>query len=60
MLETWTIQQKFDFYNSNLVRLDGFYGISILVSYLMPNPLYKYILYMYDLFFGGFMAYQLL
>ena len=27
----------------------GFYGISTLVGYLMPNPLYTYILNIYDL-----------
>ena len=35
--------------------LVGFYGISTIVGYLMPNPLYTYILNIYDL---GFMAYQ--
>ena len=29
--------------------LVGFYGISIIVGYLMPNPLYTYILNIYDL-----------
>ena len=29
--------------------LVGFYGISTLVGYLMPNPLYTYILNIYDL-----------
>ena len=28
----------------------GFYGISTIVGYLMPNPLYTYILNIYDLF----------
>ena len=27
----------------------GFYGISTIVGYLMPNPLYTYILHIYDL-----------
>ena len=36
----------------------GFYGISTIVGYLMPNPLYKYILNIYDLVWFGFMAYQ--
>ena len=27
----------------------GFYGISIIVGYLMPTPLYTYILNVYDL-----------
>ena len=28
--------------------LVGFYGISTIVGYLMPNPLYKYTLNMYN------------
>ena len=36
----------------------GFYGISTIVGYLMPNPLYTYILNIYDLVGLGFMAYQ--
>ena len=38
--------------------LDGFYGISTIVGYLMPNPLYTYILDIYDIVWMGFMAYQ--
>ena len=38
----------------------GFYGISTIVGYLMPNPLYTYMLNIYDLVGLGFMAYQLL
>ena len=38
--------------------LVGFYGISTIVGYLMPNPLYTYILNIYDLAWLGFMAYQ--
>ena len=38
--------------------LVGFYGISTIVGYLMPNPLYTYILIIYDLVWLGFMAYQ--
>ena len=38
--------------------LAGFYGISILVGYLMPNSLYTYISNIYDLVGLGFMAYQ--
>ena len=38
--------------------LIGFYGISTIVGYLMPNPLYTYILNLYDLVGLGFMAYQ--
>ena len=37
-----------------------FYGISTIVGYLMPNPLYTYILDIYDLVELGFMAYQAL
>ena len=36
----------------------GFYGISTIVGYLMPNPLYTYILNIYDLVWLSFMAYQ--
>ena len=32
--------------------------ISTIVAYLMPNPLYKYILNIYDLDGFGFMAHQ--
>ena len=35
-----------------------FYGISIIIGYLMLNPLYTYILYIYDLVLFGFKAYQ--
>ena len=35
-----------------------FYDISTIVGYLMPNPVYTYILNMYDLIWLGFMAYQ--
>ena len=38
--------------------LVGFYGISTIVGYLMPNPLYTYTLNIYDLVWLGFMAYQ--
>ena len=38
--------------------LVGFYGISTIVGYLMPNLLHTYILNIYDLFWLGFMAYQ--
>ena len=46
---------------SNLVFRFGlvwFYGISTIVGYLMPNPLYTYILDIYDWVWFGFMAYQ--
>ena len=35
-----------------------FYGTSILIGYLMPNPVYTYILNIYYLGWLGFMAYQ--
>ena len=35
-----------------------FYGISTIVGYLMPNPLYTNILNIYGLVGFGFMAYQ--
>ena len=38
--------------------LVGFYGISTIVGYLMPNPLHTYILNIYNLIWFGFMAYQ--
>ena len=37
--------------------LVGFYGISTILGYLMPNPLYTYILDIYDLVPLGFMVY---
>ena len=42
------------------VWLVWFYGISTIAGYLMPNPLYTYVLNIYDLVWLGFMAYQLL
>ena len=36
----------------------GFYGISTLVGYLMPNLIYIYILNLYDLVWLVFMVYQ--
>ena len=38
--------------------LIGFNCISTITVYLMPNPLYTYILDIYDLLWLGFMAYQ--
>ena len=35
--------------------LVGFYGVSTIVGYLMPNPLYTYILNIYDLVWLGFL-----
>ena len=36
----------------------GFYGIPTIAGYLRPNPLYTYILNIYDLIWLSFMAYQ--
>ena len=41
-----------------LFGLVGFYGVSTIVGYIMPNPLDIYILNIYDLVMLGFMAYQ--
>ena len=38
--------------------LIGFYGTSTIVGFLMPNPLYTYILNIYDLVWLDFMAHQ--
>ena len=38
--------------------LVGFYGISTIVGYLMPNPLYTYILNIYDFVWFDFWAHQ--
>ena len=46
------------FGQSDWFGLVWFYGISSIVDYLMPNPLYTYILNIYDLVWLGFMAYQ--
>ena len=35
-----------------------FYGISTIVGYFMPNPIYTYILNVYELVYWSFMAYQ--
>ena len=35
-----------------------FYGISTIVAYLMPNPLFTYILDIYHLISLGFTVYQ--
>ena len=39
-------------------RFIGFYGISTILGYLMSNPLYTYILNIYDLVLLDIMAYQ--
>ena len=38
--------------------LVGFYGISAIIGYVMPNPFYTCISNIYDLVWLGFMAYQ--
>ena len=38
--------------------LVGFYGISTIIGYLMPNPLYTYLSNIYDFVWFGFMVYQ--
>ena len=38
--------------------LVGFYGMLTLIDYLILNPLYTYILSIYDVVRLGFMAYQ--
>ena len=38
--------------------LVGFYDISTIVVYFMPNPVYTYILNIWDLFWSVFIAYQ--
>ena len=38
--------------------LVGFYDISTIVGYLIPNPVYTYTLNIHDLVWLGFMAYQ--
>ena len=43
-------------FSKNAVQQVWFDGISTIVGYLMPNPLYTYILNMYDLVGLGFMA----
>ena len=49
---------KLFFSSSKMIGLVRFYGISIIVGYLMPNTLYTYTLNIYDLVWLGFMAYQ--
>ena len=46
--KTWT----------TLTMFGLFYGISTIAGYLTPNPLYTYILNIYDLVWFGFMAFQ--
>ena len=45
-------------FNFDWFGLVGFYSISTIVGYLMLNPLYTYVLNIYDLVLLGFMAYQ--
>ena len=39
--------------------LVGFYGISTIVGYLMPNPFYTYILNIYDLVWFGWVLWHI-
>ena len=48
------VASPLDYLNS----LGWFYGLSTIVGYLMPNPVFTYILNIYDLVKFGFMAYQ--
>ena len=41
-----------------MIGLGWVYGISTIVGYLMPSPLYIYILNIYNLVWFSFMAYQ--
>ena len=45
-------------YVFNWIGLAGFYSISAIVGYLMSNPVYTYILNIYDLVWLDFIAYQ--
>ena len=45
-------------YPMNFVWFGYINGISTIVGYSMPNPLYTYISNIYDLALLGFMAYQ--
>ena len=45
-------------YRMYMICWVGFYGISTIVGYLVPKPLYTYILNIMDLVWLGFMAYQ--
>ena len=38
--------------------LVGIYGISTIVAYLLPNPIYTYMLNINNLVWMGFMVYQ--
>ena len=48
---------KFSLYILDIYDLVWFYGISSIVGYLMPNPLYTNILDLYGLFWLGFIVY---
>ena len=41
-----------------VIWLVGFYGISAIMGYFIPNLLYTYMSYIYALVWLGFMAYQ--
>ena len=50
--------RKFNILSRTVKDLVVFYGISTLVGYLMLNPVYTYILNVYDLVWFCFMEYQ--
>ena len=57
----WLFNAKSYFYiyiRYIIFGLVGFYGISTILGYLMPNPVFTNILNIYDLVWLGFMAYQ--
>ena len=65
MYTKWNLMQNFsksqntkNQQNCIWFGLIGFYGISTIVGYLIPDPLYTYILNIYDLLWFAFMAYQ--
>ena len=52
------ICKQLEFQVTVFLGLVWFDGTSTIVGYLMPNPLYTYILNIYDLVGFGFMAHQ--
>ena len=59
-LVLWHIEycRLFNTKSSLYIYIKYIYGISTIVGYLILNPLYSYILNIYDLVWLGFMAYQ--
>ena len=41
-----------------MFSLVGFYGVSTIVGYLIPNPFYTYTLNIYDFVWLSFIGYQ--